>query len=49
MGAFVIIVVIVLSLWSITITMEKQTDRLLESQREQVELLRKIHMKLDEK
>jgi hypothetical protein len=49
MGAFVIIVVIVLSLWSITITIEKQTDKMLKSQREQVDLLKKIQSKLDEK
>ncbi|MFC7786341.1 MULTISPECIES: hypothetical protein [unclassified Rossellomorea] len=49
MGAFVIILVLVLSLWSITVTIEKQTSRLVESQREQIEWLKKIQSKLEEK
>ncbi|MCA1060056.1 hypothetical protein LCL96_14050 [Rossellomorea aquimaris] len=49
METFVIVVVIVLSLWSITITIEKQTEKMLESHREQIDLLKKIQSKLDEK
>ncbi|MFI8684449.1 hypothetical protein [Rossellomorea sp. NPDC077527] len=49
METLVIVVVIVLSLWSITITIEKQTGKMLESHRAQIELLKKIQSKLDEK
>ncbi|WJV30055.1 hypothetical protein QTG56_02545 [Rossellomorea sp. AcN35-11] len=38
-----------LSLLSITVTIEKQTDRLVENGREQMEVLKKIQTKLEEK
>jgi hypothetical protein len=47
MDALAIILVIVLSLWSITKTIEKLTDKLLENQNKQIELLEEVKSKLD--
>ena len=45
----IIIFVIILSLWSVTKTLEKMTDKIIETQHKQNELLEKIHSKLEEK
>ena len=45
--ALAIILVIILSLWSITKTLEKLTDKVLENQNKQNELLEEIKSKLD--
>ncbi|MDV2682767.1 hypothetical protein RYX56_00110 [Alkalihalophilus lindianensis] len=44
-----VIVVIVLALWSITKTLEKLTDRVLEKQDRQTQLLEDIKAKLESK
>ncbi len=48
MGALVISIVIILSLWSITQRLEKLTNKVLEKQNKQNELLEEIKLKLDE-
>ncbi|WP_170885465.1 hypothetical protein [Bacillus alkalicellulosilyticus] len=49
MDAIGIILVIILSLWSITKTLEKLTDKILTSQNKQTELLEEIKARLDDK
>ncbi|WP_187119034.1 hypothetical protein [Bacillus marasmi] len=46
MDTLAIILVILLSLWSITKTLEKLTDKVLENQKKQNELLEEIKSKL---
>ena len=46
MDALGIVIVIILSLWSITKTLEKMTDKILDSHKEQNELLEEIKSKL---
>jgi hypothetical protein len=47
--AFAIIIVIILSLWSITKTLEKLTNKVLDKQNKQSELLGEIKSKLEGK
>lgn len=47
MDALAIIIVIIISLWSVTKTLEKLTDKILEKQNQQNELLEEIKQKLD--
>ncbi|WP_391560038.1 hypothetical protein [Robertmurraya sp.] len=48
MDALAIIIVIIISLWSITKTLEKITNKILDSHKQQNELLEAIKSKLDE-
>ncbi|UCZ53730.1 hypothetical protein LGQ02_02785 [Bacillus shivajii] len=45
---FGVVIVIILSLWSITKTIEKMTDKIIEKQDKQNELLEQIKLKLEE-
>jgi hypothetical protein len=45
----VIIIVMILSLWSITKTLEKLSNKILDKQDKQTELLEEIKMRLDKK
>ncbi|UCZ54920.1 hypothetical protein LGQ02_09315 [Bacillus shivajii] len=45
---FGVVIVIFLSLWSITKTIEKMTDKIIEKQDKQNELLEQIKLKLEE-
>jgi ABC-type nickel/cobalt efflux system permease component RcnA len=47
--AFAIIIVIILSLWSITKTLEKLTNKVLDKQNKHSELLEEIKSKLEGK
>ncbi|WP_226670309.1 hypothetical protein [Metabacillus litoralis] len=49
MDALGIVIVLILSLWSITKTLEKMTDKILDSHKKQNELLEDIKSKLEEK
>lgn len=49
MDTLAIILVIIISLWSITKTLEKLTNKVLENQNKQKELLEAIKSKLDGK
>jgi ABC-type bacteriocin/lantibiotic exporter with double-glycine peptidase domain len=48
MESIAIIIVIIISLWSVTKTLEKLTDKILEKQNKQNELLEEIKQKLEE-
>ncbi|SFG22221.1 hypothetical protein SAMN05216353_12853 [Halobacillus alkaliphilus] len=47
MNGLIIIVVIILSLWSITNTLQKLTNKVLEKQDQQNQLLEEIKVKLE--
>jgi ABC-type bacteriocin/lantibiotic exporter with double-glycine peptidase domain len=47
MESIAIIIVLIISLWSITKTLEKLTDKILEKQNKQNELLEEIKQKLE--
>jgi|GEM_PF-4595959 len=49
MNGLFIIVVIILSLWSITNTLQKLTNKVLEKQDQQTQLLEEIKVKLESK
>ena len=48
MDALAIIVVLIISLWSITKTIEKLTNKILTNQNKQTELLEQIKSRLDD-
>lgn len=48
MESIAIIIVLIISLWSVTKTLEKLTDKILEKQNKQNELLEEIKQKLEE-
>jgi ABC-type bacteriocin/lantibiotic exporter with double-glycine peptidase domain len=48
MESIAIIIVLIISLWSITKTLEKLTDKILEKQNKQNELLVEVKQKLEE-
>lgn len=48
MDALAIIVVLIISLWSITKTLEKLTDKIITNQNKQTELLEQIKSRLDD-
>ncbi|WP_371019063.1 hypothetical protein [Pseudalkalibacillus sp. JSM 102089] len=49
MNALAVIIVILIALWSITKTLGKITDKILDTQNKQIELLETIKTNLEEK